>query len=173
MEAFCDGMVPEFVPRPPARAPTVITSGTLQAVRTDQDPAPQCLVQSTDNVVPVFNRRSIPSITTGATASVFRFQETEEAAPCGNHIVPNGQPAKMGANDHSSVHEVSRTREQILAKYREKKARRNLNRPRVQYESRKRTALVKPRINGKFVTPEVFQQYMTEQGATHHTVPTS
>ena len=45
-------------------------------------------------------------------------------------------------------------REEILARWREKKARRHLGgggHQKVRYESRRRTALSKPRINGKFV----------------------
>jgi CCT motif len=58
-----------------------------------------------------------------------------------------------------------RNREDILARWREKKARRtlNLNRPKVQYESRKRTALEKCRVNGKFVKPEIYKAYMEAQ----------
>ena len=70
----------------------------------------------------------------------------------------------------SSSKGKQRDREEILARWREKKAKLNFNRHRgVQYESRKRTAMIKPRINGKFVTPDVYEKYLEQ--AKLHQVP--
>ena len=70
-----------------------------------------------------------------------------------------------------------RSRAETVARWREKKSRRRAGGGRpggVLYESRKRTALVKPRINGKFVTLEMYEKHLVGQAKQNeHTVPTA
>ncbi len=54
--------------------------------------------------------------------------------------------------------EVELTREERVARYREKRARRNFRKT-VRYASRKAYAEVRPRIKGRFVSPEEFAAY--------------
>lgn len=68
-------------------------------------------------------------------------------------------------------------RSEKLARYRAKKARRKVLRPKVMYESRKRTAEEKPRIKGRFVKPEQFAAYQAQKESllsleSMHRVPT-
>jgi hypothetical protein len=84
----------------------------------------------------------------------------------------NNKTSERGKN----VFEDFRKREEIIARWREKKARRNFNRPKVLYESRSRSALIKSRVNGKFVKPDVYKAHLKvqEQAAKQqslHTVP--
>ena len=82
---------------------------------------------------------------------------------------------RLKTTGRGQIFEDSRKREDILARWREKKARRNYDRPKVQYESRKRTALEKCRVNGKFVKPEIYKAYVEAQEKSAkqalHTVP--
>lgn len=84
-------------------------------------------------------------------------------------------PPTLHRTKATGFFEDLRKREDIIARWREKKARRTYNRPKVQYESRKRTALEKCRVNGKFVKPEIYKAYVEAQEQSSrqglHTVP--
>lgn len=98
------------------------------------------------------------------------------APPAGCFDVATAAPRGRRARVAESQQKDDRSRDDILARWREKKARRRAGGGRhvgVQYESRKRTALVKPRLNGKFVTVEVYQRHLVEQAKLGlHMVPT-
>jgi len=62
------------------------------------------------------------------------------------------------------------TREQRVARYKEKRARRNFRKT-IRYQSRKAYAEIRPRIKGRFVSPEEYAAYMS--GGTEAVVPAS
>lgn len=61
------------------------------------------------------------------------------------------------------------TRAERVARWREKRSRRNFQR-RVRYESRKAYADVRPRIKGRFVSPEEFAAYVAEHAQVVPTI---
>ena len=58
----------------------------------------------------------------------------------------------------------SLTREQRVQRYKEKRARRNFRKT-IRYQSRKAYAEIRPRIKGRFVSPEEFAAYMAQRDA--------
>lgn len=65
--------------------------------------------------------------------------------------------------------EPEMTREQRIARYRMKRARRNFSK-KVRYQSRKAYADIRPRIKGRFVSPEEYAEYMKEKNQEHENV---
>lgn len=62
------------------------------------------------------------------------------------------------------------TREQRVARYKEKRARRNFRKT-IRYQSRKAYAEIRPRIKGRFVSPEEYAAYMATQREGEAVVP--
>lgn len=115
---------------------------------------------------------AVATVRTGAGSA----SEHARAMPASNEVY------YLPASTCTTSFNDNETREDKLARYRAKKARRTCHRPRVMYESRKRTAEVKPRIRGRFVRPEQYVAYceqhldrpgMQGAGDTLHTVPTT
>jgi hypothetical protein len=191
IEPIRDGMVPQLQhfnqnnaeaarPRPLTLAPVITTGSPLLAPSSGQKhgiPDPPAATQTI-----AYNHMN--------TKIVIREEDSEDSK---DHVPPPSphrvtgrrnkqnkikqKPSKTTGRGHNvSVFEDLRKREDIIARWREKKARRTFNRPKVQYESRQRTALEKHRVNGKFVKPEIYKAYVEAQEQSTkqnlHTVPT-
>jgi hypothetical protein len=68
------------------------------------------------------------------------------------------------------VPEPELTRAERVARYKEKRARRNFSKT-IRYQSRKAYAEIRPRIKGRFVSPEEFAVYVKTQGEQDAVVP--
>lgn len=76
--------------------------------------------------------------------------------------------AVAGAAAVSVMGEDDEAREERLRRYRtQKRAKRNLGRA-VRYQSRKAYAQIRPRIKGRFVSPEEWAAHLAQQAAGHH-----
>lgn len=166
-------MLPLQLPLPP------VTTGLHSSTRLAPVAVSSERKASPDSIVSGPNSNAI------TTGSIIQ-QEEDGELPLPSPSVRVGRRERLNKNKQKpppSLHSTQtagsfkdlRKREDIIAHWREKKARRTSNRPKVQYESRKRTALQKCRVNGKFVKPEIYKAYMEaqEQSAKQrlHTVP--
>lgn len=70
----------------------------------------------------------------------------------------------------TAVPEPELTRAERVARYKEKRARRNFSKT-IRYQSRKAYAEIRPRIKGRFVSPEEYAMYVKTQGEQDAVVP--
>ncbi len=68
------------------------------------------------------------------------------------------------------IPEPELTRLERVARYREKRARRNFKKT-IRYQSRKAYAEIRPRIKGRFVSPEEYAAYTSSQNQFEAVVP--
>jgi len=154
VQPFRDGMVPEIG----NFQPSIITTGTKR-----QTEFTEHRVESTKND----NAR--PKIRTGGYLHDAFLKSSMKG---------NQEGAPSSRQDAKRVpYDDEEPRSEKLARYRAKKARRKLLRPKIMYESRKRTAEEKPRIKGRFVRPEQFAAYQAQKEVissveSMHLVPT-
>lgn len=160
--------------------PPIITTGSLVSIPATDSGEKKSSPDSPTTNISGFNSNAI------TTGSVLKKEEEKDGE------IPPSSPLCVGRRERQnknkqksppSLHRRQTTgsfkdlrrREDIIARWREKKARRTYDRPKVRYESRKRTALEKCRVNGKFVKPEIYKAYLEaqEQSAKQslHTVP--
>lgn len=113
-----------------------------------------------------------PCVTTGGPNHAARGPGGGTSA-AGEAVVPT-RPSFQGLLSAFQRGSVRQGRHAKLARYREKRARRKLTGGRVlvQYESRKRYAEIRPRIKGRFVSPEEYAAYQERHSSGPlHAVP--
>lgn len=83
---------------------------------------------------------------------------------------PSARPRREAAASAAVTDAPLLTREQRVQRYKEKRARRNFRKT-IRYQSRKAYAEIRPRVKGRFVSPEEYAAYMAQREVTEAVVP--
>ena len=90
----------------------------------------------------------------------------------GRHGNESNAAHASGGDETLSVPEPELTRAERVARYKEKRAKRNFSKT-IRYQSRKAYAEIRPRIKGRFVSPEEYAAYIKSQQESDAVVPGS
>jgi hypothetical protein len=91
-------------------------------------------------------------------------------APSSAPAAPSAKPAKAAAMPSSALNGAELTREQRVARYREKRKNRKFEKT-IRYASRKAYAEIRPRIKGRFAKKEEIEAWKAAHGGEDAVVP--